>query len=74
MENYIKSVEHDGDMVIIRRRSGYTKMPLKRYLMPVRTGKLKQLLRIGDSHIPYNSYAEILNKSKGALYHFVKYI
>ncbi len=41
MENYIKSIEHDGDMVIIRRRSGYTKMPSKRYLMLVRTGKLK---------------------------------
>lgn len=32
MENYIKSIEHDGDMVIIRRRSGYTKMPLFTHL------------------------------------------
>lgn len=41
MYNYIKSVEFDDDTVIVKRRSGYTKMPLKRYLMLVRTGKLK---------------------------------
>ena len=30
MNNYIKSIEFDGNMVIVKRRIGYTKMPLKK--------------------------------------------
>ena len=41
MKNYIKFIEIDGNTVIVRRRIGYTKIPLKRYLMLVRTGNLK---------------------------------
>ena len=41
MIDYIKSIEFEGDMVIIKRRSSSTKMPYKRYLMLLRTGKLK---------------------------------
>ena len=41
MSNLMKSVIIDGDMVIIKREHGSTKMPLKRFLMLVRTGQLK---------------------------------
>ena len=41
MNNYIKSIEFDGNMVIVKRRNKKTKMPLKKYLMLVRNGNLK---------------------------------
>ncbi|CCY85912.1 unknown [Bacteroides intestinalis CAG:564] len=43
MLNFIVKIDYDPekDMVIVWRKSGYTKMPYKRYLMLVRTGKLK---------------------------------
>lgn len=41
MLNFTKSIRFDGDTVIIKRKGGYTKMPYERYLMLLRTGKLK---------------------------------
>lgn len=41
MKDFIKSIRFDGDTVIIKPKGGYTKMPYERYLMLLRTGKLK---------------------------------
>lgn len=41
MSNRIKSVHVEGDMVIIKREHGSTKMPYKKYQMLLRTGQLK---------------------------------